>query len=817
MARADIIKTNFTSGEVSPLILGRTDITKYMNGAEIIENFLVKPQGALFRRSGTRLINEVKEQSKFTKLVPFEFSDVQSYVLEFGDTYMRVYMNGGVVENPPGTPVEIVTPWATSDLPDLSYTQSADILFVCHPDYQTRKISRTGHSAWTIELYETTDGPYLPLNIEDIEMQISSVVDRETLISTTSDFAVGDVGDYVEYNKNGIPTLGEIIAYVSVTEVLIRPIENIVEPLDSEVTFVSLGGAPLVAVVTHGVFNRYIVGAYLRCDVGGSITWNLISGYDGASRTDVTVGASLTMVATTGILSTKDRTITAVMDCTENMFVSTDVDRQFRLDFTTDQVWGKVASYVSVTQVTVELDIAIPLKDADPTSYKDDGRTRSWRLGAWGETTGWPSCITFHEERLCFANTEEEPQTVWMSRSGDYSNHAPTEPNSDVSDDNGITYTIASNKVNSIKWLRSSQVLLIGTIGGEWEVKGSSASEPISPINISLSQQTSFGSLLSNPEKIGNSILHAQRSGDKVRQLSYSFEADSFVSSDMTIVSEHIIRDGGGITDMAFQQDPNNILWMSRVDGILVGFTYVKEQEVFAWHRHILGGLFGTSNAVVESIAAVSSAVGNVLYMVVKRTIDGSTARYIEYLEEDFYPVDEEDKDDMFFVDSGLSYSGVPAIILAGLDHLEGETVQVCADGAVIPDKIVSGGQIILDDAAGNVHAGLQFTSRMHTLPLEGGGNWGTSQAKIKRIKRLGLRILTSLGFKHGTEIANLEVESFRGESDLTDKSPPLFTGDKKIELDHDYDTLAQYWIYQDSPYPLNILALMPEFSTWSE
>ena len=817
MARADIIKTNFTTGEVSPLILGRTDITKFANGVSILENFIVKPQGAASRRSGSRLVNEVKEQAKFTRLIPFEFSDVQAYILEFGDLYMRVYMDGGIVENPPLTPVEVVTPWSTADLPDLSFTQSADILFVTHPDHQTRKVSRTAHDAWDISLFVTVDGPYLPQNEEDIEFQVSSVVDRETLISTVADFAAGDVGKFVEYNKSGIPTLGEVITFVNTKEVVIRPVENIVEPLDSEVTFVSLGGVPLTAVVTHGVFNRNIIGAYLRCNVAGVITWNLITGYSGATRTNVVVAASLTMVATTGILSTKDRLITAVISSTEDIFVVTDVDRLFRLNFATDQVWGKITVFTTAKQVSVELDIPIPLMSSDPTSFKNNGRTKQWRLGAWGETTGWPSCITFHEERLCFANTVEEPQTVWMSKSADYNNFAPTGPDSAVSDDNAISYTIASNKVNSIVWLMSSQVLLIGTIGGEWQVKSSSSGEPITPTNIAVSQQTAYGSSLKDPEKVGNSVLHVQRSGNNVRQLSYSFDVDSFINSDMNIVSEHILRDGGGATDMAYQQNPHGILWITRSDGVLVGFTYIKEQEVYAWHRHVLGGSFGTGAAVVESIASVPSETGNTLYMVVKRTIDGSTARYVEYIEADFHPTTPEDKDDMFFVDSGLSYSGVPVTTLAGLDHLEGESVQLCADGAVVPPRTVVGGEITLAAAASNVHAGLQYISKLRTLPVEGGGDFGTSQGKTKRIKKVSLRLLDSIGFKHGVDESNLTEVSFRSDSDPMDKSPPIFTGDKVVEMEHDYDILAQFWIYQEKPYPLNILAMITQFAVWGE
>ena len=807
MARASTIQTNFTSGEVSPLITGRVDLTRYQNGAAIVENFLIQPQGCALRRSGTKFVNEVKEQSKFTKLVPFEFSTEQAYVLEFGDSYMRVYMDGGIVESAPSTPVEIVTPWDETEIGDISYTQSADVLYVCHPDYTPRKISRTSHTAWTIAEVDTSDGPYLTQNVTDIEFQLSSISDVETIINTVSEFIAGDVGDYIEYNKDGVPTLGLIASYVSGTEITITPLENIVDPLDPEVTFVSYVGTTLT--VTHDVFTRDVVGAYIRADISGSITWHLITAYDGATRTAVTANAAVTVKAITGILSTKDRTITATLKATEASFVATDVGRHFRMNLDTDQVWGTISAFTSTTEVSVTVNDPVPLKSDDPSAYKADGKTKLWRLGAWSDTTGYPSVTTFHEQRLCLANTSEEPQTVWMSKSADYENFAPTELNSDVSDDNAITYTIASSKVNSISWLRSTQVLLIGTIGGEWEVKSSSSAEPVTPRNISVSQQTPHGSSLRTPERIGNAILFVQRAGNKVRELAYSFQVDSFVSSDLTIVSSHILINHGGAVDLAYQEDPDSLLWIALDDGQLACLTYIKEQDVYAWHRHVLGG-----DGIVESIASIPSDSGNTLYVIVKRTIDGSIVRYVEYISENFKPEDTTDKDEMYFLDSFLTYSGVAADTFSGLDHLEGEEVSIVAEGSVLPSETVSGGSVITEDLYTSVVIGLPYTSTLKTLPIEGGSEDGTSQGKIKRIQSLSIRLVDSLGFKHGTDLSDLIQLSFRESNDPMDVSPPLFTGDKTVEIEQGYETLAQYYIVQDQPYPLNILSLMPQFYT---
>jgi hypothetical protein len=143
------IQTNFTSGEVSPLIRGRVDVNKYFNGAEIIENFLVRPQGGLCRRSGTRFVNEVQNSDRFTRIYKFEFSALQAYVIEFGHLYIRIHKDGGTVEVT-GVPVEVVSPYNENQLRGLYFTQSADVLYICHPDHPTQKLVRLSHTSWSL-------------------------------------------------------------------------------------------------------------------------------------------------------------------------------------------------------------------------------------------------------------------------------------------------------------------------------------------------------------------------------------------------------------------------------------------------------------------------------------------------------------------------------------------------------------------------------------------------------------------------------------------------------------------------------------------
>ena len=191
MARGQPNKTNFSSGELSPLLLGRTDIDQYQNGAETLTNFHVIPQGGIERRFGTIFVSEVKDSTKKVRLIPFIFSSVQAYILEFGDTYVRFYRNGIQIEDPPSTPVEMATPYLEAELFELEFTQSADVLYIVHPNHEPAKITRTAHITWTITEIDFIDGPYLDINIDTADTLTLSGGPPWTTGSTLTLTAVG--------------------------------------------------------------------------------------------------------------------------------------------------------------------------------------------------------------------------------------------------------------------------------------------------------------------------------------------------------------------------------------------------------------------------------------------------------------------------------------------------------------------------------------------------------------------------------------------------------------------------------------------------
>jgi hypothetical protein len=665
MARVAVQLTNFTGGELSPRLDGRNDLTKYSSGCKTLENMIVYPHGSAARRPGTQFVAEVKDSTKKTRLVPFEFSTTQTYMLEFGNQYIRFYKDNGVILSG-GSPYEIVSPYLEAELFEIKYAQSADVMYICHPNHAVRKLSRTGHTAWTLTEVEFTNGPYLDDNVTAVTFHLSAhtVGTGRTLTASTATFASTDVGRLVRFRDG----YGEITAFTSTTEVTITIIE----------------------------------------DMGSS-----------SSSTD-------------------------------------------------------------------------------------------WSLGAFSDTTGYPSCVTFFEQRLVFAGTKSQPQTLFFSKSGDYENMDENRGGT-VADDDAIIYTIASNQVNAIRFMTSTRTLIVGTAGGEFTVSGGGTDSAITPTNILIKKQSNHGSANLDAIAVGNATLFLQRAKRKIRELAYNFDVDGYLAPDMTILAEHISETG--ITQMAYQQEPNQIIWCVRTDGQLIALTYQREQQVVAWHRHIFGGSFSTGNAVCESVAALPTDNDEYqLWVIIKRTINGTTKRYVEYLHA--FDFDETDNTDFNFLDSQLVYSGSPVTSISGLSHLEGQTVAILADGATHPRKVVSSGSISLDRSASKVKVGLPYTSLLQTMRLDAGSQDGTSQGKTKRIFDITLRIYESIGIEVGPDLNNMERIPFRSSATLMDQAIPVFTGDKEIEFRGNYETDGYVYVRQDQPLPLTILSLYPRLVT---
>jgi len=242
--------------------------------------------------------------------------------------------------------------------------------------------------------------------------------------------------------------------------------------------------------------------------------------------------------------------------------------------------------------------------------------------------------------------------------------------------------------------------------------------------------------------------------------------------------------------------------------------TYSRDAEVVkvGWHRHPLGGVSDASGTdpLVESIAVIpaSDASRDEVWLIAQRWVNGAAVRYIEYITKEF--TDDMPQEDAFFVDCGLSYDGVSTTTVSGLDHLEGETLGVLADGAVRPAVVVSSGSITLATAASTIHVGYNYNSDGQMLRVEAGSSDGAALSKQRRTHRVGLLVHRTLGLKIGMGFDDMDELTFRTSTDLSGQAPALFSGiiNENLDADYDYENLFSW--RQDQPLPGTILAIAP-------
>ena len=673
MADSSPIFTNFTSGELSPRLNGRIDMDKYYNGASTISNFVVLMHGGLTKRPGTRFIREIKTSSgsnSGARLVPFVFSKTQAYVLEFGHNYIRFYKDEGIIVSSGTTPYEIATTYTAAQLDELEFVQSADILYIVHGSHEPAKLSRTGHTAWTLTDVDFKDGPYNAVNGTSTTFSSSATTGSVTITASSSVFTANDVGRWIR-------------------------------------------------------------------------------------------------------MKAPDK-------------------------------WGaaEITGYTSGTQVTASVHADFPIENASTT-------TKDWRLGAF-YIGNYPTKATFYEERLIYANTDSHPNTVWGSVSGDFDTFSPSGADATIADSDGLNFTLSSDQVNQITGMYGGKYLHLFTKNGTFNMSSGSATQGLSPTTVQVINETNDGAADKKVIPASKSTLYIGKNKKRLREFAYNIDYDSYTSPDMTVLSEHL--GFGNFEEAYFANYPNNVVWVRRGDGKLLGFTYYRNQDVTAWHQHTIAG----TNAKVKSIATIPGVndAYDTVYMIVERTINSATKQYVEFLEEEYREADGHTKDDAFFLDSGLSYSGGSTTSISGLDHLEGETVTVLNNGAVEATKTVSSGSITLTNATTKCHVGLAYNAELESVNVEPKSQYGTTQGKRGRIDKAIFRVFETVGLKAGPTSSSVDVVPFRTTTSTMSATTPK-TGDYTFLMPATYSTENKLYVKSDTPHPCTISAIMIQMSTY--
>jgi hypothetical protein len=822
MPKASLTQNNFSGGVLSPLFSARTESELHQQGLDTCENYVPIVQGPVLRRPGTEYGFEVQNSSKFTRLIPFIFSNTQEYMIELSDARFAILVDGA--------PVVRTTKTITGA------TQANPCV-----------ITSAGHALSNgDEVYITGVVGMTQLNRR--RFVIAGVT------ANTFQLVGCDSTAYTAYSSGG--TASVLVSYVGVYTEAQLP----------DVKFAQSGD---VLYLTHPSWPPYTITRL------SSTAWylTLFSTTSGPFQPEIPAVTSLS-VARTGA-GPYTYTFTAgsaiFVDCTAKGY-----KQRIRFQITTGAgtLWYDGELTFTSTTVAYVTNIA---EMSTATPYNTE-----YRLGMW-YIDNYPSFVLFHEDRLCFGGYTDFPGHVDLSETGGYTSFSIFESSGTVIDSNALSLTLAQRELDLAYWGMSDESgLFIGTTDSEFVIRVSNYGEALTPTNANAKQILGHGSSGVAPLLAGKSIIFVQGLGRKLRELIAS--SDRAIAEDLTRAAEHISL--GGINELAYQKEPFPIVWAVRDDGALLSMTYERIGEILkaGWAEHWLGGVSDAAGnpAAVESIGVIRDSTGTreELWMVVKRYINGSTKRYIERLSPFF--MSDVAQEDATFTDCFLTYdspktiSGAtkanPCVVTAtshgfsngdyvlindvagmdelngnsylianvaantfelsgidstsfttyvsggearkkvtsisGLDHLEGEIVQILADGAPQAEKTVSSGAITLSSRAAKVHIGLGYTSKLKTLRANTSAPGQSSHGKIRRVTEVILDLYRTLGMKLGKSFDSLNTIQFRTSSSLMGHAPDLFTGFKREAINFDHDQDNQICIQQDQPTPGIIRAI---------
>ena len=893
------IQANFSRGELSPKLHARIDIDYYKAGLKTCTNWTALRQGGLRKRPGFQYVKCTRGINYKTRLIPFIFSTIQAYVLEFGWGYVRPYANGGPITTGGGTItgitkanpavvtvtahgfnngdrilitgvggmvevnnieflvankttntfelqginssayttftsgglakkiVEFYTPYGEDDLAALDYAQSADVLTVTHPNYQPIEISRLSDTSWTVTNPVFKDGPYLdePINIVNgVKPSARNVVTTGGTTSSSPSSSADNVFDGVESTVARISTFGDswTVTYTLGTTPATAVCNNY---------YVQQGGSKgALRAITSWTFEGYDGSAWIVLHrVADSYSWGagekrffdfvntqafsayrlVITGSAGQDLDQSTGSAADNLAAywqfsETGWGYNGDYapTMTLTFDNLTGVnsgtgFNSGDVGRHIRL-YGSDAKWRwfVITGVTSTTVVTGRL-YGYALPDTD--------KIFRWKLGAW-RSGSWPAKVSFYQSRRVFARSPNEINTINFTKTADFYDFGSSQP---LVDDDGIRIKLLSGQVNAITWLAEGEKLIIGT-GANVRIFGrSNENQGFGATNFDQRQQTSSGAREVKPVPVGSVLLYVDYYGKIIREFVYDLNQDGFVAPDVTILSDHLLA--GGVVDMAYQQVPDSIVWIVNDDGSLVAMTYEREQKIVALSRiTIAGGDTGTQ-AYVESVCCIPGTTRTEVYIVVRRTIGGSTKRYIERLAPEFENMTTADG---VFLDSSLTYSGAATGTVYGMNHLIGRTVYALADGQVVRNlTVAANGSITLPNSqtASKIHVGLPYTATMTTLALnEAGQQDGTGLSRRKLLNDARISVMDALGLKaKGTNsIDNFDVFQ-RDQDDPVNAQMNLRTGTYPLNFDMSWRDDGQFTLFSDDPLPCTIRGII--------
>jgi hypothetical protein len=806
---------SFNAGELSPFLAARMDIDKYEDGCQLLENFIILPYGGVVRRPGTVFLGAAKFPDKSCRLIGFNFSVTTNFILEFGEKYVRFWTNGvrvvkpsapthqashayvvgDYVVSPAGGPMyycviahtsgavfsvdlaagkwvaqtvlERPTSYLATELREIQFCQINDLMYLTHPNHPPAKLTRKADDDWTFNDIVWAWPPTLDENVENIAIMPSATSGNVNLTASAPIFKPEHFGSYWQ--------LGHRRAQAYVEQIL-SATSGFTIPLYVLGTW---------EFITYGNWQGTVMVQRLLPD---GTTWETIRQYGSHS-----VGER--NVSTTG---REDKPAYLRINFTTAGVAGTS-NPNSRLEAGDNRVYGfvQITAYTSPTLVSATVRSAFLSADW----------TFMWSEAAFSGVKGFPRTVCLHEQRLIFGGTKLKPLSLYGSQIDDFENFRYG-----ALDDQAFSFTISSNESNPINWIISQQKMLVGTAGDEWSLGATNTDQAMGPGNVDAKQQSSYGSAFLQAEVVNEVVLFAQRQSHKIREMTFNFEKDGWVSPDLTILANHISNKG--FVETAFAQQPDSIFWCITADGKLVGMTYERDQKVVGWHRHSTEGQF-------ESVATIyGGSDADEVWFSVQRTVNGQVVRYIERFDPDFrMHLETGDKLAWWYLDCGKRIISATDIThVTGLSHLEAKTAGIMGDGANQPTRVVASGAIDIQEPSKNILVGLPYISVMRPMNLNIPVQDGTVQGRKMRIHKMVARFYKTLTCQYsGDDGQSWDEIFFRDRIDFMDESPSVFTGDREFATGTNFRDLQQISLRQNRPFPLVILAMIEWVNFYGE
>jgi hypothetical protein len=850
---ADIVKYAFVAGEISPTLLGRTDLTKYDLAVAEGLNFFVDFRGGLSSRPGTELVGEVHLGDKKTRMFKFQFAPdtANSYVVLFGHNYIRFYQDGGEVISG-GSPYEVATPFSEDDLDGLVVEQYRDLLRITSLDFPVYNLVRHDHTNW--ELAPEDISPYVP----------------GVAITGTSK------------SKSGSASV-----IFALTKVLADGTESAIGPptkISSMVNYSATEGAASISwaqdpdAVFYNIYRSVIVTTE---DLSSGSPLGYIGRSYGTKFTDPNIVPDFTHIPPTHNNPFAPGAIEKIV-VTGNGSGFTDFAAGV-------SIAGGGSGFVGQVVVADDGSIGNVIIKYGGQGFVTPIVSFTGGAGATAVATARPLTGTYpalsivFQQRQIYAASANQPITIWGSRIKQFSNFAASDF---VNDDDSFEFDLDSNAVVPIRHLLVTRGgLLAMTQNDVWLLNGGGVNAPLTPTNALADPQSYTGVSAVKPIVIENDLLFTEGKGHTVRMLTYNDIYKSYNSEDKSILASHLFGVGKDIVHWAYQESPYKIVWAVREDGALLAFTSIKTEDVFAWTPCQSKGKF-------TDVIVLQEGTEDRVYVTIERKINGSWIKFIERFDlrqyvniEDAWCVDcglslpvtnpngeltilhdpetdiwtaqissplaasagdfirgangifkitsgsgsnfvlemfaeptnwipENNETETFPIPQGEWTCDTPVSTLSGLDHLEGEEVAILGDGNVFAPRTVIGGEITLENPVSRAIVGLPFTCRARTLPMIVSG--ADVEARRKRIVGIGVRLDKSRGIKIGPTLDRMSP--MRERSTENYGHPTRLVNGIKYQLTYtQFDEEGQSYFVQEEPLPVNILSLVSDIEVGDE